>query len=122
MFRTTVATVSLLAGLANCNYNASGPTVHTKNGSYAGAHSSTYDQDYFLGIPYAQAPVGNLRFRNPVSLNQSWSHVRPATTYSGEVRIDHKPFWYLVLTAYSVTDMDLTSGHIPSQKTVSTST
>lgn len=30
------------------------PTVSVKNGSYAGIYSADYDQDYFLGIPYAQ--------------------------------------------------------------------
>ena len=30
------------------------PTVTVKNGTIAGVHSSTYNEDYFLGIPYAQ--------------------------------------------------------------------
>lgn len=30
------------------------PTVRVKNGTYSGIHSPQYDQDFFLGIPYAQ--------------------------------------------------------------------
>lgn len=29
-------------------------TVALKNGSYTGVHNSAYNQDFFLGIPYAQ--------------------------------------------------------------------
>jgi hypothetical protein len=61
------------------------PTAQVQNGTYHGIHSAEYNQDYFLGIPYAQAPVGELRFRNPASLNESWSGARPAVQYSGEV-------------------------------------
>lgn len=34
--------------------NASSPVVSVKNGSYTGIHNTYYDQDFFLGIPYAQ--------------------------------------------------------------------
>ncbi|KAF2633661.1 alpha/beta-hydrolase [Macroventuria anomochaeta] len=85
MLRKTALALSLYAGLTSCApTNVTGPTAHVKNGTYQGVYSPEYNQDYFLGIPYAQPPVGNLRFRNPVSLNQSWSGVKPATQYSGE--------------------------------------
>lgn len=61
------------------------PSAQVKNGTYEGVHSSAYNQDFFLGIPYAQPPVGELRFRNPASLNESWREARQATQYSGEV-------------------------------------
>ncbi|KAJ5347355.1 Carboxylesterase [Penicillium brevicompactum] len=61
---------------------AKSPTVTVRNGTYAGSHVSTYDQDLFLGIPYAQQPVGNLRFTVPQSLNTSWDGVRDAKEYS----------------------------------------
>jgi carboxylesterase type B len=57
------------------------PTVATKNGSYYGIYSSSFDQDFFLGMPFAQPPVGDLRFANPVPLNSSWSGTRNATEY-----------------------------------------
>ncbi|POM75165.1 Triacylglycerol Lipase [Phytophthora palmivora] len=60
------------------------PTVAIKNGSYYGVYQETYDQDLFLGMPYAQPPVGDLRFRNPESLNTTWSEVKNATEYSPE--------------------------------------
>ncbi|KAL4094141.1 hypothetical protein PRIC1_009805 [Phytophthora ramorum] len=60
------------------------PTVTIKNGSYYGVYQDTYDQDLFLGMPFAQPPVNNLRFRNPEPLNATWSDVRNATQYSPE--------------------------------------
>ncbi|EPS45987.1 hypothetical protein H072_45 [Dactylellina haptotyla CBS 200.50] len=40
-----------------------GPKVKIANGTVYGVHNDVWNQDYFLSIPYAQAPVGNLRFR-----------------------------------------------------------
>jgi hypothetical protein len=58
------------------------PVATIKNGSYEGVHSPEYDQDFFLGIPYAQAPVGDLRFRNPRSYHETWKGSRDAVKYS----------------------------------------
>ncbi|KAL4167891.1 hypothetical protein KRP22_011299 [Phytophthora ramorum] len=63
---------------------ANPPTVTVKNGSYYGVYQDTYDQDLFLGMPYAQPPVGDLRFRNPEPLNSTWSDSKNATEYSPE--------------------------------------
>jgi hypothetical protein len=60
------------------------PTVTLKNGSYYGIHDSTYNEDYFLGLPFAQPPLDELRFRNPQSLNSTWAGARPATGYAEE--------------------------------------
>jgi hypothetical protein len=88
MLRTAALTLSLSAGLATSHpYPAAGPTAHVKNGSYVGVHSDAYNQDFFLGVPFAQPPVGNLRYRAPASLNQSWTDVKPATVNSAEVSI-----------------------------------
>jgi carboxylesterase type B len=87
MLCAAALTLSLFASLASCSYPTA-PTVHVKNGSYVGVYSDEYKQDYFLGVPFAQPPVEALRYRNPVSLNQSWSEVRPATAYSTEVCIN----------------------------------
>jgi carboxylesterase type B len=55
------------------------PTATTVNGTYQGQHLTTWDQDAFLGIPFAQPPVGSLRWRWPQSLNETFSDVRDAT-------------------------------------------
>jgi len=124
MLQTTVLTFLLSVSLASpVNYPAA-PTAHVKNGTYVGLHSPEYNQDYFLGVPFAQPPVGNLRFRDPVGLDQSWSDVKTATAYSGEVRFvlqDHHLICH-VLTCPSVTAMAQINGIIPWQRTVSTST
>ncbi|KAF3019399.1 hypothetical protein E8E14_012415 [Neopestalotiopsis sp. 37M] len=61
---------------------ACAPSASTKNGTYLGKTNVHYNQDEFLGIPYAQPPVGDLRFRGPASLNEFWSEERNATEYS----------------------------------------
>ncbi|KAK5789977.1 hypothetical protein VI817_007264 [Penicillium citrinum] len=58
------------------------PTATIRNGTYSGVRSDTYDQDFFLGIPYAQQPVGDLRFTVPQSLNETWNGSRDAKEYS----------------------------------------
>ncbi|KAK4234233.1 Alpha/Beta hydrolase protein [Achaetomium macrosporum] len=57
------------------------PTATLKNGTYEGIHVASYNQDLFLGIPYAQPPVGDLRFRNPQSLNTTFG-LKNATEYA----------------------------------------
>ncbi|OQE38381.1 hypothetical protein PENCOP_c008G00547 [Penicillium coprophilum] len=73
----------------------SSPTVTVRNGTYTGVRSSTYNQDFFLGMPYAQQPVGNLRFTVPQSLNASWGDTRDATQYS-DICVGYGPdsIWY----------------------------
>ncbi|KAE9045073.1 hypothetical protein PR003_g11229 [Phytophthora rubi] len=60
------------------------PTATIKNGSYYGLYQEAYDQHLFLGMPYAQPPVGDLRFRVPQSPNSTWTDVKNATEYSPE--------------------------------------
>lgn len=83
MLRTAALATGLFIGLGASH--AVAPTAQTKNGSYVGRYSPEYNQDFFLGIPYAQPPVGSLRFRNPVGLNTTWTEPKPATEYSPEV-------------------------------------
>ncbi|KAH4600359.1 carboxylic ester hydrolase [Parastagonospora nodorum] len=84
MLRIALAALSLYANVANCYVatratdSVDAPVVQVKNGSYEGIYSAEYKQDFFLGVPYAQPPVGDLRFRSPVSLNQTWTGVKPA--------------------------------------------
>lgn len=60
------------------------PYASTKNGTYVGRYLPEYKEDLFLGVPYAQPPVGNSRFSIPKSLNESWHGVRDATKFQLE--------------------------------------
>ena len=70
-----------LAAIAFSSTTAKAPIVRVKNGTLEGVHAPAYHQDYFLGIPYAQPPVNNLRFRQSQSLNTSWPGVRAAKEF-----------------------------------------
>ncbi|KAI1828296.1 alpha/beta-hydrolase [Xylaria intraflava] len=61
--------------------SAAPPTAKTVNGTYAGRHLAAWDQDVFLGMPYAQPPLGDLRYRWPQPVNESFDGVRNATEY-----------------------------------------
>jgi cholinesterase len=52
-----------------------------KNGTYVGNYVPEWQQDRFLGIPYAQPPLGSLQFARPQSLSSSFQGVRNATEY-----------------------------------------
>lgn len=58
------------------------PLAEVRNGTYQGVYNAQYDQDFFLGMPYAQPPIGDLRFRVPRGLNESWSEPRRVIEYS----------------------------------------
>ncbi|KAJ5197799.1 uncharacterized protein N7498_006916 [Penicillium cinerascens] len=77
-----VASLLALWAAAHASPTQSVPTAAVRNGTYIGVHSSTYNQDFFLGMPYAQQPVGNLRFTVPQPLNENWSEERDAKDYS----------------------------------------
>ncbi|KAJ4015304.1 hypothetical protein NW752_006759 [Fusarium irregulare] len=72
---------AVLFALAALGAASEAPVVQLRNGSYYGTHNSAYNQDLFLGMPYAQPPLNNLRFRHPQPLNETWSDVRNATDY-----------------------------------------
>ncbi|KAG4222967.1 hypothetical protein PC116_g28559, partial [Phytophthora cactorum] len=67
---------SIAAGLARAD-----PVVTVRNGSYEGLYLSVFEQDVFLGVPYAQDTGGPNRFRVPQSLNETWSGTRTAKAY-----------------------------------------
>ncbi|KAI1076742.1 alpha/beta-hydrolase [Whalleya microplaca] len=68
----------LASSVALANPN---PVVSVKNGSYEGLHLPGFNQDLFLGIPYAQDTGGANRFRVPQALNETWNGTREAKAY-----------------------------------------
>lgn len=64
------------ASLANVS-----PAATVTNGTYVGKYVPEWGQDQWLGIPFAQPPVGDLRFAWPQSLNASFDAPRDATSY-----------------------------------------
>lgn len=49
------------------------PVALTTNGTVCGTHLSAFSQDAFLGVPFAEPPVGDLRLRHPVSYNATYT-------------------------------------------------
>ena len=57
------------------------PTVAVKNGTLRGTTSTQWGQDFFLGIPYAKPPLGELRFRWPQPIDSKYNGALDATRY-----------------------------------------
>ncbi|OLN97763.1 Lipase 1-like protein 4 [Colletotrichum chlorophyti] len=79
--------LALISGLdlSEClpgrHHDVSAPSVRLSNGTYVGVRNEQYAQDFFLGIPYAQPPIGSLRYAAPQPLNESFDEPRSATQY-----------------------------------------
>lgn len=86
LFDEMWSTAGLLQTLSLSTIVAGGasqePSAQLKNGTYVGRYSAEYNQDFFLGIPYAQPPIGDLRFQQAQSLNKTWEGTRETFTYS----------------------------------------
>lgn len=57
------------------------PTAQVLNGTYEGLYLPTFNQDIFLGIPYAQSTSTENRFRPPQALNTTWNGTHSAKAY-----------------------------------------
>ena len=68
---------ALLAAFSSCSKD---PVVKIENGYIQGVQSAAKGVSVFKGIPYAEAPVGDLRWRNPQPLS-SWGGVRKADKF-----------------------------------------
>lgn len=73
--------VELLLPPWRVNVRSVKPVVTIRNGTLLGVHNAWYHQDFFLGIPYAQPPVDDLRYEHPQPLNESWEVPRQANSY-----------------------------------------
>ncbi|KAJ6471583.1 alpha/beta-hydrolase [Mycena vitilis] len=71
---------TLFAALACAAVSASQPCVTIDNGTIHGVDLPQFGQNLFLGIPYAQPPVGDLRLRPPQSINSTFGTL-DATAY-----------------------------------------
>jgi len=56
------------------------PVAVTLNGTLLGIHSTAYNQDFFLDVPYAAPPIGPLRFNSPVPYASTYTN-RDASQY-----------------------------------------
>jgi para-nitrobenzyl esterase len=83
----TILAISPLIGAAAAA--TSEPQVQTEEGTLLGLWQPGYR--LFEGIPYAEPPVGNLRWRPPESLHH-WTGVRPATQ-PGDECVQQAIFW-----------------------------
>ena len=70
----TLLCTATASPLVHRNNDGSAPSASIKNGTVNGILYKTAEisQDLFLGIPYAQPPVGNQRLRGPQPLNASF--------------------------------------------------
>ena len=83
MFRSLINIVNFVSVF---KFHFDQPTITLPSGTYKGTHlppspSIPHSQDLFLGIPYAQPPLGSLRFRPPRPVIPS-NETHDATAYS----------------------------------------
>ncbi|KAI0975702.1 Alpha/Beta hydrolase protein [Xylaria arbuscula] len=75
-------TVSSWASTALASSETLVPSVTVANGTINGRYlAESWDQDLFLGIPYAQPPLGSLRFKWPQPLNDTYETPLDASSY-----------------------------------------
>ena len=77
-----IISASLFLQPSSCDsVDPGAPLVTVTNGTYVGKYVAEWQQDQFLGIPYAIPPLGSLRFARPLSLNATFSGTRNAMEY-----------------------------------------
>uniref|UniRef100_A0A914DA26 Carboxylesterase type B domain-containing protein n=1 Tax=Acrobeloides nanus TaxID=290746 RepID=A0A914DA26_9BILA len=73
---------------------AQGPIIDLKDGKIEGKFYHTkkgIETQYFLGVPYAKPPIGNLRFQKPVPLDR-WHDVKVCRKFAPRAIQKNDPF------------------------------
>lgn len=83
--KTCSAALAVLLLITPCFAEINGP-IQTESGLVTGVIGRDASVTVFKGIPYAEPPVGNLRWTPPRSL-QSWEGVRKAEHFSRSKRL-----------------------------------
>ena len=82
------------------------PEVTTRYGSLSGTYCADGAVERFAGIPYAKAPIGELRWREPQPC-ESWSGVRAADKFAPIAwQIKFSRFWMTVYNKLYLHDTD----------------
>lgn len=89
------AALVLITATATKGVAASGPVVRTGDGAFRGVSTPTMNE--FLGIRYAQAPVGDLRWRPPLRPERV-SGIQDATQFGNHCPQPPSPFGLPSLT------------------------
>ena len=71
------------------------------NGQVKGLYNEDQDVEIYAGIPYAKAPVGDLRWKEPVPMDD-WEGVRDGTKFAArEMQVDTNPVINSLVDIYS---------------------
>jgi para-nitrobenzyl esterase len=73
--------IACIASLMAFSSLAQSPIVQTKAGRIAGLSNPETKVNKFLGIPFAKAPIGDLRWKAPQALD-SWTGIRDTKSFS----------------------------------------
>ncbi|CCH40705.1 Liver carboxylesterase 4 [Wickerhamomyces ciferrii] len=57
------------------------PQVQIQNGTISGKYLESFNQDAYLGIPFAEPPINELRFQPPKSFQTNWNGTKNFTEY-----------------------------------------
>lgn len=83
MLASVIALLSCSLAISLVSGNDDDLLVATKHGMVRGKAVPVMDGEvrFFLGIPYGKAPVGELRFKKPLPVD-NWEGVKETTSYS----------------------------------------